>query len=139
MTGRPDSDSARRLLPEITELNRPFWTGGRQGELLILRDSETGRWVHPPEAVTGAAGKLVPEPVSGKGSVFTYTVNHHAYRPAIPTPFVVALVELDEQEHLRLPTNIVNCDVGEVHIGMRVRVLFEQQGEYFTPLFEPDR
>ena len=133
------SASAQRLLPEITELNRPFWTGGRHGQLLILRDPETGRWVHPPEAVTPADGNPALEPVSGKGSVFTYTVNHHPYRPMIQVPYVIALVELDEQEHLRLPTNIVNCDVDEVRIGMRVRVLFERQGEFFLPLFEPDR
>ena len=131
--------SAPRILPELTSLNRPFWTGGRQGELLILREQDTGRWAHPPELEDPANLNLVAEPVSGYGTVFTFTINHHAYHPEVPVPYVIAIVELDEQAQLRLPANIVNCDVQEVHIGMRVRVRFEQHGESFVPVFEPDR
>ena len=120
---------AARILPELDDRNRPFWTGGRNGELLILRDRESGRWIHPPERVAPVADGLVAEPVSGRGPVFTFTV---------PVPYVIALVELDEQEGLRLPANIVHCDPDEVHIGMRVRVGFEEHGEVFVPVFEPD-
>lgn len=141
--------SAPRILPALDERNRPFWTGGRDGKLLILRDRRTGRWVHPPERVppeavrapadpTDEGGYLAAEPVSGRGHVFTYTVNHHAYHPEVPVPYVIALVELDEQEGLRLPANIVNCAVEDVHIGLRVRVAFEAHGDVFVPVFEPD-
>jgi len=130
-------DTAPRILPELDDRNRPFWTGGRNGELLILRDRETGRWMHPPERVAPGAA-FEPEPVSGKGTVFTFTVNHHPYNPSVPVPYVIALVELDEQEGLRLPANIVNCDVDDVFIGMRVRVRFEEHGDVFVPVFEPD-
>jgi hypothetical protein len=47
-------------------------------------------------------------------------------------------VEMDEQLGLRLTTNIVNCDIQAVAIGMRVRVLFEQCVDVWLPLFEPD-
>lgn len=138
-----------RILPELDERNRAFWTGGRDGRLLILRDRRTGRWVHPPERVAPDAvispdapdegrAYLAPEPVSGKGHVFTFTVNHHAYRPDLPVPYVIALVELDEQEGLRLPANVVDCAVEDVHIGLRVRVAFEDHGEIFVPVFVPD-
>lgn len=128
--------AAPRILPQLDERNRPFWTGGRNGVLLILRDRETGRWVHPPERVSPDAG-FVAEPVSGKGSVFTFTVNHHRYHPEVAVPYVIALVELDEQAGLRLPANIVHCAVEDVHIGLRVRVGFEEHGEVFVPVFEP--
>ena len=49
-----------------------------------------------------------------------------------------ALVELVEQEGLRFMTNLVNCDPESVSIGMPVRVLFEDHGEIFVPVFEPD-
>jgi hypothetical protein len=126
-----------RILPELDHRNRPFWTGGREGKLLILRDRTTGRWVHPPERVAPDATHLAAEPVSGQGTVFTFTVNHHRYHPAVPVPYVIALVELDEQAGLRLPANIVNCEPDDVHIGMRVRVGFEDHGEVFVPVFEP--
>ena len=51
---------------------------------------------------------------------------------------MIAIVEMDEQSGLRLTTNIVNCDIQAVAIGMRVRVLFEQCADVWLPLFEPD-
>jgi uncharacterized OB-fold protein len=53
------------------------------------------------------------------------------------TPFVVAIVELAEQPGLRLTTNLVNCAVDQVKIGMPVRVLFENRDPVWIPLFEP--
>jgi hypothetical protein len=35
-----------------------------------------------------------------------------------------------------LTTNIVGCPVDRVDVGDRVRVIFEQQGEIYLPLFE---
>lgn len=128
-----------RILPPLTPLNRPFWTGGAEDELLILRCRECQRWVHPPTGrCTDCGGELAPEPVSGKGTLFTFTVNEHPFNPAVPPPYVIAIVELDEQPDLRLPTNIVNCDLDRVSCGMPVHVLFEQHGEFFVPVFEPD-
>ncbi len=138
MTQSATSIPAPRILPQLDDLNRPFWTGGREGKLMILRDRRTGRWVHPPERQALGANHLAAEPVSGKGCVFTFTVNHHRYHPEVPVPYVIALVELDEQPGLRLPANIVGCAVEDVHIGMRVRVDFEDHGEVFVAVFRPD-
>ena len=52
-------------------------------------------------------------------------------------PFVVAIVELDEQEALRLTTNIVGVPVETVHIGQRVRVSFDHREDVWLPLFTP--
>ena len=38
-----------------------------------------------------------------------------------------------------MTTNIVDCPVERLSIGMPLQVVFEQQGEHFIPLFEPDR
>lgn len=137
MTQPAANAPAPRILPQLDDLNRPFWTGGRDGKLMILRDRRSGRWVHPPERQPLDAGYLSAEAVSGQGSVFTFTVNHHRYHPEVPVPYVIALVELDEQPGLRLPANIIGCAVEDVHIGMRVRVDFEDHGEVFVPVFRP--
>jgi uncharacterized protein len=50
---------------------------------------------------------------------------------------VIAIVELDEQSDLRLPTNIVRCDPDALECGLPVRVLFERNGKVFVPVFEP--
>jgi uncharacterized protein len=52
-------------------------------------------------------------------------------------PYVLALVELDEQDDVRLVTNIVHCGPDEVSIGMPVRVVFEECDDVWVPLFEP--
>jgi uncharacterized OB-fold protein len=76
--------------------------------------------------------------VSGRATVVSCTVNHQQWEPGLPVPYVLALVELDEQADVRLVTNIVGCPVDEVHIGMRVRAVFEQHEDVWVPLFEPE-
>ncbi|MDP9820766.1 putative OB-fold protein [Nocardioides massiliensis] len=75
--------------------------------------------------------------VSGRGTVFSFTINRQPFLPSLPPPYVVAIVELDEQEGLQLTTRVVNCEPEEVHIGQRVTVVFEQHGDIYLPFFEP--
>lgn len=129
---------APRLLPELNELNRPYWTGGSDGQLLIWRCDACDRWVHPPVATCPAcSGPLEARPVSGRGTVFTFTINEQMFNPEVTPPYNIAIVVLDEQDDLRLPTNIVGCEVGDIEIGMPVKVAFEHAGDHFVPLFEP--
>lgn len=129
-----------RLLPRIDRDNEHFWTGGAAGELRFLRCTACGVYVHPPAPVCPRClGRdLKPEPVSGRGSVFTFTVNHQQWNPTVPTPYVIALVQIDDQPDLRLTTHIVNCRPEDVHIGMRVRVTFSHEDDVWVPLFEPE-
>jgi uncharacterized protein len=131
--------SSARILPPLDELNRPFWTGGARGELLILRCQTCRDWVHPPVSPCPSCGggELVPEPASGKGSVFTYTVNWHPFNPEAPVPTLIAIVELREQDGLRFTTNIVGCPPEELRIGLPVEVRFEEHGEVWVPVFVP--
>ena len=130
--------NAPRILPAITDVNRAFWTGGAGSELFIQRCESCGRWVHPPtDRCEACDGELRPEPVSGNGTVFTFTENVQPFHPDVPPPYLIAIVELDEQADLRLPTNIVHCEAAALYVGMPVRVLFEPHGDMFVPVFEP--
>jgi len=130
--------TAPRILPAITDVNRAFWTGGTNGELLIQRCADCRRWVHPPvEHCPDCTGALHAEPVSGNGTVFTFTENFQQFHPDVPPPYLIAIVELVEQSDLRLPTNLVRCAAADVRIGMPVRVVFEPNGDVFVPVFEP--
>lgn len=128
-----------RPLPAINDDNRAFWTGGEAGALMIARCAACGYYVHPPVGFCPVCDSraVVPEPVSGRGTVFSFTVNHKAWIPGLPVPYVLALVELEEQAGLRLPTNIVGCEPGAVRIGMPVAVRFEAVEEVHVPLFGP--
>jgi uncharacterized protein len=106
-------------------------------QLLIEHCDKCARWVHP---ATGecrqCGGPLVARPVSGHGTVFTYTVNYHPYNPEIPVPYVIAIIELAEQSGLRLAANIVDCEPDSVRCGMPVDVRPEK-GAGGAPLFAP--
>ena len=129
---------SNRTLPALTEENRAFWTGGATGQLMIARCRSCRRWSHPPAATCErCGGNLEPEPVSGEATIFTFTENHQPFHPDVAPPYVVAIVELVEQPDLRLVTNIVNGDADALRCGTQVRVLFEDHGEVFVPLFEP--
>jgi len=126
-------------MPPVNDRNRHFWTGGAFGELRMLHCQVCRFWIHPPVGTCPKCGAttLAPEPTSGIGTVFTFTINHHPYNPAVPVPYVIAVVELDDQRDLRFTTNVVNCDPEEVTIGMPVRVLFEHHEDLYVPVFEP--
>ncbi len=129
---------APRILPSLTERNGAFWLGGANEQLLIQRCQACRRWSHPAvEHCPECNGALETEPVSGNGTIFTFTENFQQFHPDAPPPYVIAIVELDEQPDLRLPTNIVNADPAALRCGMPVRVLFEQHADVFVPVFEP--
>lgn len=136
-----DAATPGRMTPELTEHNRSFWTGGVDGLLHVPYCKPCDRWVLPPEETCPVCeSALVPRQVSGEGTVFTYTVNHHAFNPAVPPPYVIAIVELAEQKDLRVAANIVDCGPDSVVIGMNVAVRFERQeaeGAVFVPVFAP--
>jgi uncharacterized OB-fold protein len=128
-----------RVLPLVTERNEHFWRGGEHGELRLLRCQKDGYYVHPPAPVCPRCyGKdLAPEAVSGRATVHTFTINHQPWYPGLKVPFVLAIVVLEEQEDVRLTTNIVGCEPEDVVIGMPVQVTFHQYEDIWLPFFEP--
>ena len=134
------SDKPFRLQPLVNEENRHFWEGGKNDELCFLACKDCNTYIHPPAPVCPAclSREYEPRVVSGRAAVHTFTVNHHPWVPGFDPPYVVAIVEMVEQEGLRLMTNIVNCEIEDVEIGMPVKVLFEALDDgAFLPLFEP--
>jgi uncharacterized OB-fold protein len=79
---------------------------------------------------------MAPAPVSGRGIVKTFTINHQAWSAGLTVPFVFAAIELEEQPELYVLSNVV-APVELVHAGMPVSVIFEQQDDVWLPLFRP--
>jgi uncharacterized OB-fold protein len=129
-----------RRLPALDAENRAFWTGGASGQVLICRCQQCQHYIHPPSAACArcASVDLKPEPVSGLGKVVSFTVNHQPWVAGQQVPFVLAVVELDEQPGLWVMTNIVGCEPGSVFIGQRVRAQFEAHNDVWLPLFTPE-
>lgn len=134
------SDVPFRVLPAVDDENRFFWTAGAEGELRFLRcqSPSCGYWLHPPAPYCPRCGgrEVAPEAVSGRGQVWSYTVNHHPW-DGTPEPWNIVLVELDEQPGLRLTSNLVGVADDDLRIGMAVQVTFEEHDGVWFPLFEP--
>jgi uncharacterized OB-fold protein len=132
------TDTPFRVQPVLDDENRFFWTSGEDGQLRFLRCQACGYYLHPPVPRCPQCGSrdLAPEVVSGRGEVFSFTVNHQSWDGSTE-PYAIALVALPEQEGLRLTTNIVGIAADEVHIGLPVEVTFEQHDLVYFPLFRP--
>ena len=128
-------------MPALNERNTFFWQSGRDGKLRFFKCQACNHYIHPSAPICSKCHSrdVAPAAVSGLGQVATYTINRQAWAPGLDSPYIVAIVEMQEQEGLRLTTNIVNCTIEDIKIGMPVQVLFDHREDVWLPLFEPRR
>lgn len=133
-----DDPLLHRLRPAPDPEAEFFWLSGRDGRLRIQRCRDCGHYVHPPTGHCPVCDGVhcAPAVVSGRGTVHTFTVNHQPWTPGQP-PFVVVIVELEEQWGLRLTSNLVHSQIDEVRIGMPVTVGFIGRHGLWYPVFVP--
>jgi len=124
--------------PEI----KPFWDATAEGRLLLPRcqDCQAVIWYPRPFCPECASTNIDWVQASGRGSVYSYTINRRGqadlseYRNA--GVYVLAYVELEEGP--RVLTNIVDCDPDSVRIGQSVEVVFHDTGQGTAlPRFRP--
>jgi uncharacterized protein len=130
--------SEARRPPHVTALTRPFWEAATRRELVRpVCDACGGSFFSPQVACpTCHSENWRYQPSTGRGVVHSYTVVHRAPSPGFDPPYVVADVDVEEGWHLM--TNIVGCDVGDVHIGQRVAVSWlEIAPDVVLPTFAP--
>jgi len=129
----------KRPLPLLTASNRFFWTAGAEGKLRFKRCVACHNIIHPPVPVCGECLGREQEivTVSGRATLAAVTVNHQMWMPAFPPPYVIGIVEIEEQENVRLTTNIINCAEADLKIGMQLQVDFEHCEDVYLPVFKP--
>jgi uncharacterized protein len=133
------SKPTKRPLPMLTDVNRFFWTSGADGRLRFMRCSACRNYIHPPVPVCDKCLSMEQEvvAVSGRATLAAVTVNHQMWIPSIEPPYIVAIVEIEEQSSVRLTTNIVKCAEVDLKIGMTLEVEFEECEDVFLPMFRP--
>jgi uncharacterized OB-fold protein len=117
------------VLPEV----KPYWDATAAGQLVLPKCDECGTviWYPRPFCPACASTSVSWMPASGRGTVYSFTVNRRgvadlpAYRDA--GVYVLAYVELEEGP--RVMTNIVDCDADLVRIGQKVEAVFHDTGE----------
>ena len=128
-------------VPIPDETTAFYWAAARDGRLEVQRCACCGSWRFPPTIACPSCQSedLVPTPVSGRGSVYSFTVVRQAFDPAYAAelPYVVALVELEEDPNVRILTNIVGAEPSAITVGMPVEVTFEDRDGAALPVFRP--
>jgi uncharacterized OB-fold protein len=137
-----DMQGAGRPVPLPDEITAGFWDSIRAHRLSLQRCASCSRFNHPPTLSCRACGSddVVYETVSGRGTVYSYTVMRDAPAPGFRdhVPFLIGLVELVEQPRLLIVTNLIDVDLADVRIGLDVEVAFETISEDCTlPQFRP--
>ena len=114
-----DGSPYQRPLPELTPQNEFFWTSGGDGMLRFQRCIPCGELLYPPTPVCPYchSTEIDVVDVSGRGTVVGFTVNEHQWLPTMTPPYVIANVALEEDDRVRLTTNIVGLRARAVHVG----------------------
>jgi hypothetical protein len=115
------------LLPALDAKNRDWFTAGR---LALQACTRCERVQFPPEDACRSCGsfELSARESAGLGRIESVVVVHHAVHPLLRSqvPYAVVLVSLDDAPGVNLLGNVLNRPAGEIAIGERVRVAFEE-------------
>jgi len=123
--------TTERLLPEPDEQSAPFWTAAADHVLTLARCARCGAMTLPPDVVCPRCGSTEPGfefvPVSGRGTVRSWTVARQAFLPGFEDdlPFVLVDVELTDQPAVRLIGRLLDGVDAPVRLGAAVEVAFE--------------
>jgi uncharacterized OB-fold protein len=131
-----------RPLPEMSPETLPFWEATKEGKFLIQQcgDCEKFQYHYRGFCCHCWSSNINDYPIEGTGTVWTFTVVEINRSPGFRErlPYVVALIELPQG--IKVLSNVINCDVDEVEIGMPVKLTFEDATDDFKiPMFEPAR
>jgi uncharacterized protein len=122
--------------PVPTAVTQPYWDALRDERVTLQHCADCGAWVHYPRARCPRclSADLRWEEVTGRGTVFTFTVTRQATAPAFAddVPQLIAIVELDEGVHVT--STIVDDLPDAVRIGAPVEPVFDHGDDGITLL-----
>ncbi|MBW2415857.1 MAG: Zn-ribbon domain-containing OB-fold protein [Deltaproteobacteria bacterium] len=132
---------SRRPLPRPTPETQHFWDGTRERELRLQRCDACSQVYFPPRPFCPACAsrKVSVFAASGRGTLYSYVINHRAPPGSgFEPPYSIAVVELDEGP--RMMTNIVGVPQTPeaLQLDMPVEAVYEDFTDQITlPFFRP--
>lgn len=131
-----------RPRPNISLEMKPFWDAVSNKRFKLMRCQKCQEWYWPAAYCRKHEnepfyGNMKWEEASGKGKIFAFNIHRRAFNPAFETPYVYALIELDEGP--MFGSNIIDVLVEQVSIGMSVEVRFREYDGMILPQFRPVR
>ncbi len=113
-----------RALPAPDNASRHYWQSAAEGRLVVQRCTSCDAYQFYPRALCAScAGETEWVDASGRGTLHTFTVirQNRSEAFAALSPYAVGIVELEEG--VRMMSNIVDCDVEVLEVGMALEVL----------------
>src|ERR1700678_475842 len=128
-------------IPGVHPMHQFYWDAVKEHQLCLLRCQDCRHFVHYPRPICDKcqSPNLAPEQISGRGSLYAFTVVMQAGHPYFvdKIPYIIGVVEIEEEPGVRLPTGI---DAVEENLkcGIPVEVFFKEVTESLTlPFFRP--
>jgi uncharacterized OB-fold protein len=127
-------------MPSVTEETAGFFAAAKQGVFALHRCAKCRAWYWPASACRRCDNEpflanMHWEPASGKGEIFSVVIPRRTFHPAFPSPFVYALVKL--QEGPLMPVG-VDVEPEKARIGLPVEAyMVELSPEFSVPRFRP--
>jgi uncharacterized protein len=124
--------------PAVTEETAAFWAAASEGRLIVERCRACGADNFPPRGICRVcrSRSVVPEEITSRGHVYSFTVNHQRWLPELDVPYAIVLVEFAEHRGVRVAGRLRGCAPEDAAIGMEVDVGFEPgPGNFAVPSF----
>jgi uncharacterized OB-fold protein len=127
-----NTPTSGRTQPAISPDTQFFWDAAAKEELRVQCCSACGRLRHPPGPACPHCLSLEWETrlLSGRGTLYSYTVLHHPLPAGFDQPAIVVVVEMEEG--VRLVSNIAGATAESLRIGEPLEVFFLPQAEGWT-------
>lgn len=125
--------------PEVTDLNRPYWDGLKDGRHQYQCCKACGhRWLPARNECPNCLGDDWSwQTAGGRARLVSWVVYRIAYHPSFAQrlPYTVAVVELEEGP--RMFSNIVGAEHASLRVDMPLRMVIEDEGGTAVARFTP--
>ena len=110
--------------PQINVETRKFWDATAEQKLLLPKCNDCGTVIWYPREFCPECSSFDVAwfEASGRGTIYSFTVNRRGQGDYRDLSYVLAYVELEEGP--RVLTNVVDCDPMQVSVGQSVQVVF---------------
>ena len=97
-------DATRGLPPAVTDETASFWATAAEGRLVVERCLTCGADSFPPRGMCrNCRGRSMSSvEVTGRGRVYSFTVNYQRWLPDLDVPYAIVLVEFPDHPGVRV-------------------------------------
>ena len=121
-------------VPEPNRDSQPYWDGLAAHRLVLQRCAACRVVRHYPRPVCDRCYALDCDwvEVSGRGSLHSWTVAHHAFHPGFKRELPYTLVTVDLDEGVRMQAPLIDPDSGPLAIGDALEIAYEDVSATLT-------